>query len=309
MNYEVSSEEAGMRLLSFLRKHCCQLSSVKGLKRAVEAKCCKINGRVETFSTFILSKGDRIVFELKEEKKKLLPTLLYEDEELQIYDKPAGVVSLAKNFGNKFLVHRLDKETSGILIVAKTSATLEKMIALFREKSVKKTYFALVDKEVHKKEGKITSFLAKKHSYQGQTIYASFSKGELAITEWRCVEKKRGASLLECNPITGRTHQLRVHLKEMGHPILGDFQYSQHFSCAFHPKRHLLHAFKISFPHPKTEAFFEITAPLPLDFYAGLEFCRMTHAVELFNKKEKDKRRNQSTKDKDIKKIGDFPHL
>lgn len=270
---QVSSQEAGMRLLAFLRKHCGEHSSVKGLKRAVESKGCKINGRVETFSTRILSAKDIVQLEIAPKEKQTSIVFLYEDPDIIICDKPPGVVCEPKNFPAK-LVHRLDKETSGALILAKKESIYKKMVALFSEKKVKKEYLAIVDGEMKKKEGKIHNFLSKQHEYQGQTIYGSGKRGQEAITLWRCLSVGSGVSLVLCEPITGRTHQIRVHLKELGYPILGDYQYGKAFKSSFHPKRHLLHACKVSFPHPRTGNLLVVKAPIPLDFleYAWLQF-------------------------------------
>jgi 23S rRNA-/tRNA-specific pseudouridylate synthase len=271
MRFKVTAKEKGMTLLAFLRKHCSSAPSVKALKRAIDGKKCTINGHVETFSTHQLSTGDEVAIEL-EEQKKLKPQIVWEDEFLIAFDKPAGVVSDPKNFP-KHLVHRLDKETSGILLVAKSKAVLDQMIELFRQKKVHKTYLALVDGVVKEKKKVLISRLVPKHRFHGQTIYGSTSSsgGELAETHWIKVAQGSQATLLECHPITGRTHQLRVHLKEAGHPILGDYQYAKHFKCGYPARRHLLHALEIAFPHPITHELLILKAPLPPDFLQALQ--------------------------------------
>lgn len=282
--FEVTARESGMKLLAFLREKWPSAPSVKALKRAIDGKRCKINGRIETFSTHTLSKGDRVEIELIEAQASEL-TILYEDDALVVCNKPAGMVSESKNFPAK-LVHRLDKETSGVLILAKTELMRQKMVELFRKHRVKKEYLALVDGLVLKKEGKIASRLAKKHSYEGQTIYASAPQGEEAITYWKCLGMGKKESLLLCEPVTGRTHQLRVHMKEMGHPILGDAQYAKKFSSLLSVHRQMLHAYRISFPHPVTGQKIEAAAPLPNDFLEALEAVSMAHLIELLGEKE-----------------------
>ncbi len=274
MRFKVTAQEKGMTLLAFLRDNCPEAPSVKALKRAIEGKRCTINGRVETFSTHQLKTGDEICLELNEEKKSLKPVLLWEDDNLRVFDKPAGVVCDPKNFKGH-LVHRLDKETSGVLLVAKTKPVLEAMIELFRQKEVHKTYLALVDGLVKEKKGTIVSRLAPKHRFQGQTVYGSGPHGELAETRWVKVKEGAKATLLECYPITGRTHQLRVHLKEAGHPILGDYHYAKQFKCGYTAHRHLLHASEISFPHPISKKQLIFKAPLPKDFSQALQDLRM----------------------------------
>src|SRR5689334_23064616 len=116
MKFKVGAEEKGMTLLTFLKEKCSEAPSVKALKRAIDGKRCTINGRIETFSTHKLREGDLITLELGEAQAALKPVVLWEDEWLRAFDKPAGVVSDPKHFKGH-LVHRLDKETSGVLLV------------------------------------------------------------------------------------------------------------------------------------------------------------------------------------------------
>ncbi len=269
MKIKVTAKEKGMTLLSFLRNHYPDAPSVKAIKRAIEGKRCTINGRVETFSTHKLSAGDEVSIEIQE-KTKLELHLIWEDASLIAYDKPAGIVSEPKNFKG-CLVHRLDKETSGVILAAKSKPILDQMVELFRQKQVHKTYLAIVDGIVKEKKGTIISHLAPKHRFQGQTLYGSSSKGQLAETRWVKVGQGPKATLLECYPITGRTHQLRVHLKEAGHPIVGDYQYAKQFKCGYRAHRHLLHAQEISFPHPVTKEPITLKAPMPADFSEALK--------------------------------------
>lgn len=278
--FKVSPSEKGQRLLAFLREKCPDAPSVKTLKRSIEGKLCRINGKVETFSTHILKTGDIVEIEIDQEALvRFKPLLLWEDDVLAAYDKPAGVVCEPKAFPGK-LIHRLDKETSGALLVAKNAKVLEQMIELFREKKVQKEYLAIVDGIVRDKTKTISSKLAPIHHFQGQTVYGSSAKGQEALTAWELIEVGTKCSLLLCKPITGRTHQLRVHLKEAGHPIVGDYQYARVFQCPCKAKRQLLHAYKIRFPHPITHREIEVVAPVPLDFIEALEAVGMAHLLE-----------------------------
>jgi 23S rRNA pseudouridine955/2504/2580 synthase len=269
--FKVSTREKGQRLLAFLREKCPDAPSVKALKRSIEGKLCRINGKIETFSTHILKTGDTVEIEIdRDAPVKYKPLLLWEDDVLAAYDKPAGVVCEPKAFPGK-LIHRLDKDTSGVVLVAKNEKTLEQMIELFRNKKVQKEYLAIVDGLVRDKKRTIKSKLAARHHFQGQTLYGSSPTGQEAITEWELLGVGAKSSLLLCKPITGRTHQLRVHLKEAGHPIVGDYLYTRTFQCPYEAKRHLLHAYKIRFPHPVTHQEIEVTAQLPADFMEALE--------------------------------------
>ncbi len=322
--WRVSKQEAGTRLLQFLRGKCSDAPSVKAIKRAIDGKCCTVNRRIETFSSYILKENDIVELKpfeaipksveiftfdkasdpglqqaepvskqpmckhmgdadsckdgddgaVKSEdfnrfryKKEKTP-VLFEDKDLLIINKPSGVVS-----EGKFLVHRLDKETSGVLVLAKNQSMQEAMEALFKKREVHKIYLAIVDGKVAQDEGVIDNALGKIHSYQGQTIYRAVDakKGKRAITSWKCLKRGKQASLLQCEPYTGRTHQIRAHLSGMGHPILGDVQYGKRFCCTFHPQRNMLHAYRIQFKHPSTGQKMDIVAPIPSDFKETLD--------------------------------------
>lgn len=278
-----------MRLLQFLRENCPEAPSVKAIKRFIDGKFCTVNDRTETFSSFALSEGDKVTLKMaaleKQEKIQAVKVpILHEDKELLIVNKPAGLVCDDKSLKACFskhkvtLVHRLDKETSGVLILAKSQAAKEKMAALFKERSVHKLYLAIVDGSLAKGEGTIDNHLGKKHGYQGQTIYGAVDakKGQRAITHWKCLNKGRSASVVCCEPYTGRTHQLRVHLSGMGHPILGDSQYGKTFVCHLRPQRNLLHAYSIAFKHPTTGKQIKVIAPIPADFKAALDALKLS---------------------------------
>ena len=280
--WRVSRKEAGTRLLPFLRKKCPDAPSVKAIKRAIDSKFCTVNHQIETFSSYPLKENDIVrlneaAFKTKKSESKI--PILYEDKELLIVNKPAGIISDNRLIKSRLsnpqleLVHRLDKETSGVLILAKTFEAKEKMIALFKRRAVRKLYLAIVDGVMDKDEGKIDNFLGKKKSYQGQTIYGSVDgkKGLRAITLWRVLSRGKTASVVCCEPFTGRTHQLRVHRSGMGHPILGDVQYGKKFICPFKPLRNLLHAYSIVFVHPSTGKELKVIAPIPVDFKECLD--------------------------------------
>lgn len=283
LKFKVYSADKGKRLLAFLRDHFPKAPSVKALKRSIEDKKCKINGRVETFSTHILKEGDLIEFEWKQlTLYPIHPLVLWEDSDLIAYNKPPMLVCEDKNFSGK-LIHRLDKETSGVLLVGKNSKILDLMIEQFKKREIQKTYLAIVDGLVQLEKKTILTKLSPSHHYQGQTVYRSSPQGKEAVTQWELLARREKASLLKCLPITGRTHQLRVHLKESGHPILGDYQYSKRFQCLIDPNRHLLHAYQISFRHPFTEQLIEVIAPIPLDFLDALDQLKMLQAVSIFS--------------------------
>lgn len=273
------------KLLAFLRDASEGKFSVKQLKRAIDSKSCLVNGKIERISTRLLQPGDRVEIDLAFEKIKA-PQILYEDEHLVFINKPAGLISenkevngLLPHYGGKLLlIHRLDKETSGLLMLAKTEEAKEKMVELFREKAVEKHYIAIVLGRVEKKKGKMESFLVKKGVRHGQAFWGSREDGrppERAITLWECLTSGDKASLLLCVLVTGRTHQLRVHLSEMGNPILGDTLYGKSFPYLPDLKRQLLHATSVRFIHPYTQKEVEIKAPLPEDFLQAQKILKL----------------------------------
>jgi 23S rRNA pseudouridine955/2504/2580 synthase len=284
--WRVSKKEAGMGLLQFLRENCSKAPSVKAIKRAIDSKLCSVNNHIETFSSFSLEEGDVVVlkegaFEKKEGGKLKIP-ILFEDKELLIVAKPAGLIcdpqSIHSEFGRVELVHRLDKETSGALILAKTRLAKEKMVVCFKERAIVKLYLAIVDGKILKDEGTIDNFLGRKLALEGQAVYGSApqNKGQRAITHWKCLNRGKSASVVCCEPYTGRTHQLRVHLSAMGHPILGDIQYAKKFVCHYRPSRNLLHAYSIAFKHPTTGKHIKVIAPIPQDFKQALEALKLS---------------------------------
>jgi len=194
--------------------------------------------------------------------KNFLASIIYQDENLIAVNKPSGLATQGgsgieisvddllfclKNLPNKNLgdnsqlatspaksgpendspqlVHRLDKDTSGILLIARNKKTAEFLTASFKNKTIEKTYLALVAGVVKKTEGVIKIPLRKKFVGKNEKVYPDFEEGKEAITNFKVLKTYYDHSALELNPITGRTHQLRVHCKEIGHPIVNDIKY------------------------------------------------------------------------------------
>ncbi|PWU15443.1 MAG: hypothetical protein C5B45_02505 [Chlamydiae bacterium] len=287
---QLKKEHGGMSLLAFLRLQCKDIS-LRSLKLAIDTKLCTVNGIIESFSTHPLRIGDVVILYQTQTFHPKHLEILYQDEYLLICNKPAMLTSdmkvLQPLLEDRWLLgHRLDKETSGALIFVKNTSILQKLIALFKEHFVEKFYLALVDRQVLQKEGKIDSSIAKLKCYQGQSLYgvATTPDAKRAVTRWRCLKHHKSASLLLCQPMTGRTHQIRVHLSYLGHPILGDTLYAKHFFCKISPMRHLLHAYILRFPHPISRQRITAKAKIPEDFKGCLKELKMTHAIEFFGK-------------------------
>lgn len=266
MKLVVPPRANGQTLLNFLRSNLAEYPSVKAIKRAIDAKQCKINRRVETFSTHPVKGGDEVEIKLEVAKSAQASVVLYEDETLIVYNKLPGKTS--ESFHEHFPVHRLDKDTSGAILFAKTEAMRDLLIDLFAKRQIEKLYLAICDGKVIQEKWKVDNFLEKKASYEGGSIYGSTTrdKGKRAISEFQRLKTCLTASLIQVQIHTGRTHQVRVHLKEKGHPILGDWQYGRDFQCPVQPPRQMLHALQISFIHPITGERLTIKAPLLQDF-------------------------------------------
>lgn len=242
--------------------------STKDVRWSIEHHRCFVNNRVETFSSKQLERGDEISIFLEKQPllKKEISNILFEDESLLLYNKPPYLTSesLAEML-NCHLVHRLDRDTSGLILLAKSQHAKYLLEEMFKKREIKKEYFALVKGIPMKTGGEIIGKMCVKHRREGAVVWGMAKKGLWSKTSWKLIAPKKDCSLLLCKPITGRTHQIRVHLKELGHPILGDFVYGSRERSApiFRP---LLHAAQIEFAHPYSQDKIILSSPLPKDF-------------------------------------------
>jgi tRNA pseudouridine32 synthase/23S rRNA pseudouridine746 synthase/23S rRNA pseudouridine1911/1915/1917 synthase len=210
-------------------------------------------------------------------------TILYEDKDILVADKPAGMLTVAtatnktrtayhaltnyvrkgaaKSRNRLFVVHRLDQWTSGVLLFAKSEEMKFRLQASWKE--VKKTYAAIIHGQLAKKEGVISSYLAENTEY---VVYSTTdtAKGKLAHTAYKVLSENQRYSLLEIDLLTGKKNQIRVHLADEGHPIVGDCKYGRKHDGH---KRLALHARSISFQHPATgkQMTFEVKTPTYFD--------------------------------------------
>lgn len=280
--------ESGIKLVDFLYKELKGDFSLRKIKSAIEGNHAQVNGAVERFYSFKLTKGDLVEFDSsvleKPKNSQSAPksdAILFEDDHLLIYNKPAGMNSdefgLGKFFPNYPLIHRLDKDTTGCIMFAKYPKVKNRMIDLFKAKKISKHYLAVVDGVPKKREGVEESFIGQISSNPGNIKWGSVAPklGQHAKTLWSIEKKGKEAALLKMQPVTGRTHQLRVHAAQMGHPILGDFRYCRKFNCSYQPKRTLLHAYTLHFPHPVLDSYIKVKAPIPTDMKQAIrEVCR-----------------------------------
>lgn len=217
--------------------------------------------------------------------------ILYEDDDLLAVDKPAGMVvhpayrhpdgtlfdavaarQLARAEGRPCLLHRLDRDTSGVVLLAKTERARQALVRQFEQRRVRKWYLALVCGQPVDRQGEVCQRLRRDTADRRLVIVAA--DGQEAVTRYEVLAMDARWSLLLAEPHTGRTHQIRVHLAWLGHPIVGDVAYgggppnnagSAGSPDAAWPRRQLLHAWSVSVRHPATGAPLRIQAPLPAD--------------------------------------------
>ncbi|HSX38353.1 MAG TPA: RluA family pseudouridine synthase [Chlamydiales bacterium] len=280
MKFCVSSPQ---KLVSFLQYSIEKKYSVKMMRRLLEANLCRVNGRIERFGSTRLKKGDVVEFapswkSVVERKADLRPkfTTLYENGDVILVNKPEGWVCSEENCKHTFgpslhLVHRLDKDTTGVLALAKSLSARDDLVSLFAKREVEKEYLAIVDGVPKTPCGTQESFLVRRRSFEGQTIWGSGKKGLHAVTKWNVLGIGKDAALLQCLPLTGRTHQIRVHLTEMGHPILVDRQYATKFRCPFFVTRPLLHSYRLKIGDIAAQA------PIPFDMEDFLHASHLSY--------------------------------
>lgn len=270
----VNSSEEGERLLTYLRQRIEKDFSTKDIRWAVEHHRCQVNGIVERFCSRRLKAGDKIVLSLAKKPNFELDSsrILHERDAFLIYNKPAGISTedLGRLLG-LIVVHRLDRDTTGVILFAKTKAFQFQAEALFRERKVKKSYLALVHGAIKNPSGAIENFIGKLSEKEGEGKWGVVSKdrGAYAKTEWTLERSSSHYSLVRCHPLTGRTHQLRVHLSSIGHPIVGDLRYGDRKASAFRP---LLHAFSLSFVDSDSKEEISVEAPVPEDFVQQIPY-------------------------------------
>lgn len=208
------------------------------------------------------------------------PEILYIDEDILVVDKPSGMIVhpdekhdypaldawLTKKYGEIFLVHRIDRETSGVLIVARTEKAQSFFKEQFKEREIRKVYRAFVHGTITDDRGIIDKPIGSSRGGMGPRS-AKLPHGQVrdAVTAYRVIERGGGATYVEVFPKTGRTHQIRVHFSAIQHPIVCDRLYSPGRSVLFGFERLALHAFSVTCTHPNGKEM-TFSAPLPPDF-------------------------------------------
>lgn len=290
---EIKYESEGKERIDKFLKEITKISREK-IKKLIKEKKIVVNDK-KVEPSYLLNKNDIIkIFEeetkeeiIKPEKGKI--DIIYEDEDIIVVNKPSGILThptfniktgtlinflLAhtklSNIGSPYrpgVVHRLDKETSGVIVFAKNDFSYWSLIEQFKNRIVKKEYYAIVEGKFPEKK-KIVEFKILPDKENPTKMKVHFLKGKDALTEIEVEKYINDFTLLKIRPITGRTHQIRLTLSYLGYPVLGDEKYGKKTETM---KRIALHSYKISFIHPKDKNRIEFTAELPEDFLLFLK--------------------------------------
>lgn len=270
-------------LLEFLLKTFSSQSR-NSVKSLLSSHKVSVNGAPVSQYNFELVPKDVVYISnsvIRKKSRSNLP-IIYEDDELIVINKPSGLLSVAsdneksstahrmiadyvqqKDKHNRiFIVHRIDEDTSGVLMFAKNSKIQEALQDKWNDIVSKRGYYAIVEGKMDKKEDTIKSYL-KKNSQNMMYSSKKAGDGQLAITHYKVIRESHGFSLLDVNIDTGRKNQIRVHLGEKGHYIIGDDKYGNPSNPL---KRLGLHAYALEFKHPLTGKKMKFTAPMPKEF-------------------------------------------
>lgn len=304
---KVEKSLPGERLDTFLRSQFPAVSRGT-IQRLIEHGYVRLNGKI-TKATHSPRAGDLIDIawpqpRAAEAKAEDIPlSILYEDRDLLVINKPPGIVvhpsagheehtlvnallhhckgqlSGIGGVARPGIVHRLDKDTSGCIVVAKNDATHLALATQFSERQLEKKYLAIVCGELKKDSGEIRASIAR-HPGHRKRMTVTHEAGRDARTSYRVRERFAGAAFIEVALHTGRTHQIRVHFQHLGHPIFGDELYGKRQtnklaeSAGFSPPRVMLHSWTLAFTHPAKRKLLRFEAPLPDDFRETLAALR-----------------------------------
>ena len=299
MDLKAEGQDTGKRLDAFLHERLPEFSRSR-LQSWVK------EGRVLVNSTavrpsYLIRGAEQISIDpaelplLKAQAEALPLKILYQDEDVVVIDKPAGMVvhagaghhsgtlvnALLHHFGSLSsvngdlrpgIVHRLDRETSGVLVVARTDRAHQSLAAQFHDRKVEKIYLALANGRVKTKTGRITAPIARDPTRRTR-MTTKLASGRSALTEYEVLEELESASYLRVRIGTGRTHQIRVHLAKIGHPIVGDRLYGAPPAPAG-LSRFFLHAHRLAFHSPGTGRLITVESALPPELTSFLLFLR-----------------------------------
>lgn len=301
----IGKNNSGVRLDKFLKQEFFSYSRGEIIRNIQEGNILIQNKKVKP--SYILKENDIIKVNFKALPTKLISNknidfkIIHKDKNIIVINKPAGLKvhpnsfeennTLANGLLAKFpeienvnddsvssnlrpgIVHRLDRETSGIMVIAKNQKSFDELKKLFQERKVVKKYLAIVSGKLKNKKGVIEKPIARSSSYKKQVIagYKTKTKSRLALTEYKVIKEFSDFSLVEARPKTGRTHQIRIHFFSLGHPLIGDKKYKfKKVAISNEPERQMLHAKSIEFK--LFDRNYHFKAGIPEDFQNFLKF-------------------------------------
>lgn len=297
----VEPEAAGRRIDAYLASLGEPFASRSQVKRLIEGGAVSVNGKVCTKASYPVAAGDQIRAEIPQEvelppQPQNIPlSIVFEDDHIIVVNKARGMV-VHPAPGNKEntlvnallahtdqlsdigdadrpgIVHRLDKETSGLMVVAKTADAHRHLAAQLKARTMGRTYLAFVHGNPRTDSGTIDAPIGR-HPVHRQRM-AVVEGGREAISHYRVIERYRRHALLEVDLVTGRTHQIRVHLSYIGHPIIGDVRYGASKKERLFEGGQALHAWRLTLVHPHTNELMTFTAPLPSELESLRERLR-----------------------------------
>lgn len=276
-------------------------------QKLIDGGDVRVNGQL-TRSSYVLCVGDEVSVSIPEPEtldahpEDIPLDIVYEDESLMVINKPQGMVvhPAAGNYSGTLvnavlfhtkgqlsgingvarpgIVHRLDKDTSGLIVVAKTNAAHLSLAEQIKDKSCRRTYRCIVHGNIREDEGVIDAPIGRNPNSRKKMCVTDRNSRE-AVTEFSVLERFGDYTLVECRLKTGRTHQIRVHMLHIGHPVLGDDFYSQSKN-PFKVHRQVLHAFRLGFIHPETNDYMEFERDIPENFARILDTLRRKTGYE-----------------------------
>ena len=288
LQWIATKEDEGIRLDAFLSQKSGETRS--RIQNLIKDGCAAVNGGAPKKAGQPVSAGDAIALDIPDPAPlEAVPVemdvpIVYEDEDIVVVNKPRNLVTHPaaghaqdtlvnallfacddlSGIGGKLrpgIVHRLDKDTSGLILIAKNDRAHAHLSEQFKQRTMEKHYRAVAAGSFSEPAGLIDVPIAR-HPTDRQKM-AIVPDGKPSRTEWHVLEPLCGATHLDVHLLTGRTHQIRVHMQSIGHPLLGDRIYAPHLKTAVHIPRLMLHAYSLSFTHPSTGERMTFTAPLP----------------------------------------------
>jgi 23S rRNA pseudouridine1911/1915/1917 synthase len=289
---QFDSQAPDIRLDKYLTRILPQFSRAY-LQRLIRQGRVLINGQIAKASQK-LNKSDRITVELPPPSGHPLAepiplAVIYEDEDIVVIDKPAGLtvhpapghpshtlvnailahcpgLTIGNELARPGIVHRLDKDTSGLMVIAKNNSAQEYLAAQFKSRTVTKRYLILVKGRLSPEQGIVEAPIGRDPHHRKRM--AIVEEGKQAITQYQVRKYLDDYTLVEVSPLTGRTHQIRVHMSAIGYPVVGDPTYGMR---SVHLGRQFIHAYRLGFRLPSTKRYREFTSPLPTDLEQALE--------------------------------------